>query len=445
MRRLLMAAVASAVLVGLPVYVLADRASAPGPPARVADEDAMSVRSGVAPDDCELPDGASTIADANLGFAWRSFRAIDQASLDAGDPTTTYSPYSAATALQMLAYGADRGIDAQLLAAMCVRDLPLGTLGQQAAELRTRLERGDEVEVANSIWTSPDFTPAPRIDTVVRDQFEGEFSKFDHYDAGPVNAWIKARTKDRIPKVLEDDDLTEIMAMLLVNAITFDGKWVTKFEEARPGPFKVDGKAIGDVPMLRDDRELEYAYSEQDPELQWADEETLRAKAPGAFHAVRIRYRGGRFAMVLVVPQLQDGLDTVLDDLGPRRWRSMRGELAPTMVALSMPKLELAEQRDIHPELFSKGVPRQTYNSLFEPKPVEPARIEFVKQATFLEVDERGTKAAAATVVGVSVSAGGPVGIPVIADHPYLLAIEEVESGELLFLSAVRDPRPAEG
>ena len=295
----------------------------------------------------------------------------------------------------------------------------------------------DQNVFVNGIWTVPPFKPTPRMDTVIQDQFQGEVSTFEGPDQ--INQWAEDRTKGRIKDIMQDLPLDDI-AMILANAITFDGTWVETFEDARPGPFKVDTHDVVDVPMLRDDRELEYAFSEQNHELAWDVERTAK-EAPAAFHAVRLPYKGGRFAMVLVVPVLDQGLDDVIESLGPDRWRALHEEFDKQPVALAMPKLDLQASRRIEPELFELGVPRATYNSLFEPKPENPAEIEWVKQATFLQVDEKGTKAAAVTVVGVSVSACGPVCLPVQADHPYLLAIEDAKSGELLFLSAVRDPR----
>lgn len=446
MRRLLVLVTLSVLIVGTPIAVVTSREddSPPGQQRIAADDALDAIRSGSAPADCELPGGPSTIADANLGFAWRSFRSIDAAARANGDPSTTYSPYSAATAFHMLENGADPGTDQRLLAALCLRDMSVGELNGHAQSLRRSLERGDEVEVANAIWTSPRHTPTPRMDTIVRDQFDGEVGRFEFYEPGPLNDWISSRTKGRIPAMLEPENLNSDMVMLLANAITFDGKWVDRFEDARPGPFAAPNGEI-EVDMLRDQRQLDYAFSEQDLDLVWAGDAELRKRAPAAFHAARIPYQGGRFAMVLVVPALDDGLDRVLASLGPDRWRALRESMEPTEVSLAMPKLKLTEQRDITRQLFDVGVPEGTYNRLVN-EPESPITIFYVKQGTFLEVDERGTKAAAATVIGAGAVAGAAVvGMPVHADRPFLLAIEEVRTGEILFLSAVRDPRGVAG
>lgn len=441
MRRLLVLAILVAIAVGSGTYLF--RSSGDDTPdARVAAGDEMdAVRSGTAPDDCQLPDGASTIADANLGFAWRTFKAIERADRGKDARTTTYSPYSAATALHMLANGADPDIDQQVLASMCLRNITLAEVNGGAAELRARLERGDEVAVANGIWPVAPFAPSPRMDTIVRDKFNGEIAQFE----GPeqINSWIQDRTKGRITKIMDGLDLDGLV-MVLANAITFDGTWAETFEEPRPGPFTIAKGTEAEVPMLRSERELDYAFSEEDPATAWLPEADLRKEAPASFHMTRIPYKGGRYAMVLVVPALKDGLDDVLTTLDPDTWRAMRGKLEPQAVSLAMPAIDLTEQHDLEEQLFALGLPKQTYNSLLEPRPdpeTDPVYIMWIRQKTFLEVDEKGTKAAAATVIGAGISAGGPVGAPVQADHPYLLAIEEVETGELLFLSAIRDPR----
>ncbi|MCW2973517.1 MAG: hypothetical protein JWN72_1790 [Thermoleophilia bacterium] len=376
----------------------------------------------------------STAADWNLGFAWRSFRAID--AVHAHGDNTTYSPYSAATALQMLANGADRGVEAPLLAALCSTG-DITAMNAHARALRASLGSSDEVTTANGIWTSPNHTARAGLAANMARDFGGDIGAFEYGQAKPMNDWVARHTKRRIPTIIGDDDLGPNMVMVLINALTFDGTWKTKFEPARPMPFHgIESEAV-DVPMLQDTQTWDYAFSESDSQVAFDPE--LQAKHPDAFHMARLPYQGDRYAMDVIVPVAEDGLDAVLDRIGPKEWRELQRKLAPTPVMLQLPKVKLNEGRNIEKQLFALGVPQGTYNRLVR-EHEQPIVIEYVIQKTFLEVDEQGTKAAAATAVGTGIGAGGPVGIPVTADHPYLVVIEDIKTHELLFISAIRDP-----
>lgn len=382
---------------------------------------------------CELPRPA-TLADANLGFAWRTFRTLLAA--DRTSSTTTYSPYSAATALHMVVNSADDQAEEALLAAVCF-DGTLGQLNDGAKATRARLTRDHEVTIANGLWTSPAHTPTPTFREALTSGYGAEVERFGIRRSAPLNRWVTERTKGRIDRIVDDGDLNEELTWVIASAITFDGTWKERFDAPRPQPFTFGSKKF-DVPMLQDQRLLDYANSLAGK----------RARQPGSklrnddFAAVRIPYDGGRFALIVVIPKATDGLDRVIQRLGPDEWRRLRSNFTPSTMHVALPVLKLNETRRIDRHLFEIGVPSGTYGEGIQEQG-RPIEIEYIQQGIFLELDEHGTQAAAVIASGGGLTAGAPVGFPFRADHPYLMAIEERTTGELLFMAAIRDPRGA--
>lgn len=391
---------------------------------RAHDQRMRKISTDHAPAECGLPKRGVTLADANLGFGMRSFAAIDDEQRAAA-ANTTYSPYSAATAFQMLLNGSDTDTAPKLLSSLCIRDMSISQVNTQARRMLYDVQdagSGVEMSVANSIWTAPGSTPSRTVRDVVHDSFRGEMRTFQPNHAAPVNRWISQHTKRRVRRVIADENLTRDTRFLVINALAFDGSWADEFGDATPQEFTFADGSVKEVPMLRDLRSVDLYESD-------------------AFDAVRIPYGAdGRFGMVLVVPRETSGLDSVIDGLDAAAWKQVRSGMDEREVDMAMPRVKLQQTLDITRPLLAMGIPRLSYGSLLKSSS-DPIGIGFVKQGTMLEVDEHGTKAAAATVIGGETMAAAPSEHPeVIADHPYLMVIEDTETGAVIMMSAVRDP-----
>lgn len=251
--------------------------------------------------------------------------------------------------------------------------------------------------------------------------------------AARINAWVASETKGRIRDLISPSLISADTRLVLVNALHFKAPWNDPFApgSARPEPFHVGpGKPVR-VPML-------------------SQKTRCGLKDMGGYQVVSIPYAGGRFDYVALVPDAVDGLARMEAGLGSGLWPALR-DLPQREVELHLPKLRLEPPPvRLGAALRSMGL-RGAFN---EPpgsanfgrmvRPPEPMPwLSEVVHKTFLELDESGTEAAAATgSIMVATSAPAPGAVPKVVrvDRPFLFLVREKVSGVVLFLGRVTRP-----
>jgi serpin B len=378
---------------------------------------------------------ASSIATANTAFGFRLFRTAEHRR----EPGTNLllSPLSAQLALQLLANGADDHVWEDVLLSMCLQGRSVREVNAANRELRRALrDSGSGVEFtdANSIWTNERYTPSPQLRRAAKQYYDGVFDTFSvpraQQSADRINGWIGRATKGRINHAIMAADIdppdTE-MAMFLVSALTFDGRWATVFEPADTydARFRLEGGGTTDVRMMTQTSRLAFGASD-------------------GYVGARIPYgEAGRFAMHVLVPRGESTPDDILAGLDARSWHRWTEAYEETDVTVSIPRMKIGTTQELLAPLGELGLPARSYNSLLAERDLPPVQLEFVRQKTFMEVDEQGTKAAAATVVGASLGAGFDSGPAVVADRPYVLVLDDRTTGAVLFAGVVADPTTA--
>jgi serpin B len=156
---------------------------------------------------------------------------------------------------------------------------------------------------------------------------------------------------------------------------------------------------------------------------------------------VDLPYGGGAFRMTIVLPATGVSVDAVTTDLASGGWSSLIASLQPTVMEVKVPKIQLAWQDHLNTALTSRGM-GVAFTDLadFSQLTATPVEISDVVQKTYVNVDEHGTTAAAATGVGISPTA---VQVPFVVDRPYVFAIRERLSGTVLFAGRIVTPPAA--
>lgn len=338
------------------------------------------------------------------------------------------SPLSASMALGMTLNGAAGAtFDAMR------KTLGFGHLTQQEInasyagliELLTKLDPAVRFDIANSVWANRDVPFHQAFLDAVGEAFAARTESRDFADPATldqINAWVEESTDGLIDHILEE--LDPDLAMLLVNAIYFEGTWTTEFDPAhtRPSDFYLDDGGTVRVEMM-----------------SLHDVEVSTGSGPG-YSALELTYGGEAFSTVLVLPGLGSGARTFLRGLDAAKWNEILSSLAPgDLDQVSIPKLTLTFDAFLNSALRSMGMdvafrPGADFTRM---SPIgDQLCIDFVRQKTFLEVDERGTRAAAVTAAGVGARSFNGF----IADRPFILAIRERLSGTVLFLGLIGDP-----
>lgn len=340
------------------------------------------------------------------------------------------SPFSASMALGMTLNGADGGTFDDMRATLGFAGLTQDEINESYAaliELLTGLDASVTFDVANSVWANELVPFHQAFLDALTESFDARSETRDFTDPATldaINGWVDDSTNGLIEKIL--DTLDPDLVMLLINAIYFEGAWTTEFDPAdthQQAFERADGSFV-QVPMMT-----------------LSDVEVPTGGGPG-WQTVELLYGRQAFSMLIVVPD-GDARDFVAT-LDADRWDDIVAGLAPrTMDQISIPKLRIEYDAFLNDALRAMGM-----QVAFEPGAdftrMSPAGdqicIDFVRQKTFLEVDEEGTRAAAVTAVGI-----GPTSFNgLVADRPFVFAIRERLSGTVLFVGLIGDPTAPE-
>lgn len=330
------------------------------------------------------------------------------------------SPYSLARALALVTPGARGQTEKELLTVL--------GFGNRKALLQANSRQDLSVKEvtlkeANSVWFDDSLPLKASYRRCLERQLKAQFYQTDFDGDAPgsarkINDWASRSTEGKIPEVVSPNPA---LRCLLANAVYFKGDWKTAFlkQATRPRPFLApEGKL--EVPMMSQTGSFAYR------------------KGEGA-SAVRLLYKGDDTAMTIYLPDEGVSLASLQRSINFQQWRD---GLARTKVHVQIPKFKLERTYPLNKPLQAMGV-RQAFqnNADFLDLSQESLKIDKVTQKTYIEVDEKGTEAAAVTTIGMvrTTSVQRPP-ISFVADRPFLYTLEHLPSKTLLFLGQVTRP-----
>lgn len=366
-----------------------------------------------------------TIIGAANDFSFSLFRTVSSVQKDANVFT---SPLSASVALGMTMNGAAGATHDQMRSALAFGTATDGDINAGYKSLIALLKELDpkvDLRIANSIWYRTGFPVEPSFVDANRNWFGAEVSALDFSSpAAPktINDWVSSATLGKIPTIV--DDIQGDLMMLLINAIYFKGSWRDRFDPALTQDAPFHGVA-GDQPARLMHREG-----------------TMRHLATADFDAVDLPYGNSAFTMTVVLPREGKSIETLASSLQPSQWSAWMGQLRDASVDLHLPRFNLSWERTLNGDLKALGMRDAFVDGGADFSRLSPLGrqlfISFVKQKTYVDVNEEGTEAAAVTSVGVSVTSA-PVVTVVRVDRPFLFVIRERLSGTILFMGKIVD------
>jgi serpin B len=315
-------------------------------------------------------------------------------------------------------------------------------LGALSARWNAGLGEGVTARTANRLFGHERYTFDAAYLALTAATFDAPIERLDFAQALParqrINTWVAERTADKIRDLLPDGAISPDTRLVLVNAMYLRAPWETPFPAyaTRDDAFFVGGAAAA-TPVPTMSRGGRMAFAQQ----------------PG-FKVVEIPYVGGQLAMDVFLPTARDGLAAFEAGLTGARIDAAVAALAPTQLVLRMPRFHLAGGSvSLRTALVALGMnlafdrARADFTGIANP-PSPDDRL-FVSDAfhkVFVDVNEAGTEAAAATaVVMARAGAAAPSAPPTqfVVDHPFVFVIRDVGTGAVLFLGRVTDPRAA--
>ena len=432
-----MLAAAAAVLVAAALLVPAavrgpdttsPRDSLPNPGLRVAERIGAAELLRAAPIPASVPRvDPAELAGAEQQFALDLLRRVDHSG------NATVSPAGLALALAMLEHGA-RGVTAREIADV----LHTGALhaSRQGAAWHALLagwtaaarSAGIRLDSATALWQQRGMSIGRPFATAL-DRYYGtgiwqvDFAHDPGAATDAINEWTRRQTHDRIKQLFAPGMLDQWTRAVLADVVYFKAAWATPFagEQTRPGQFtRADGTTTTTAFMHAG--------------------RTMRAAVNDQYCAVELPYRGGRYAAVALMPRTGSVAD-LTRSLSPASLGTIVDGLHSTWVDLALPRFQTSSVLDLKPILTALGMPTAFSDKADLSGINDRLHVQSVVQRTYLKVGEKGTEAAAATGIGLGVTAVPGNRLVIRMDHPFLFLIRDTKTGAILFASSVQDPQ----
>ena len=379
----------------------------------------------------------TALVEGNNAFAVGLYGRLREERGNAGN--LFFSPESISTAFAM-AYAGARGQTEAEMRVVFHFDLPPGRLHPAMGALLHGMNAPNpnyELRVADALWAEQDASFLPSYTNLMKSDYGAGFRRVDFKTSAEavratINQWVEHQTNDKIQNLIGPGVLTPLTRLVLTNAIYFKGTWLTPFKAAatEDEDFHLTDTQTAKTAMMH--RTGGYLYYDG-----------------GSFQELELPYAGDNLAMVVFLPKQTTGLATFEQGLNPTALQESIAGLRPAAkVILTLPRFKMTQQFELSGTLAAMGMP-QAFSSTadFSGMTGKPEfSISAAIHKAFIDVNEQGTEAAAATAIGMTAAAmRAPVQEPppIIfrADHPFLFLIRDTHSGAILFMGRVEDPR----
>ncbi|KPL03960.1 MAG: hypothetical protein AMJ90_02600 [candidate division Zixibacteria bacterium SM23_73_2] len=382
----------------------------------------------------DLPAVEKKLVNSNNEFGLKLFREINKTEKNSN---VFISPLSVSMCLGMVYNGADGETQKAMH-----QTLEFGSLSspgvnecyRQMIDSLTQLDSRVEFEIANSIWYRLGLTPIKNFLKTCKNYFDALVRELDFNAPGAadiINSWIEENTNGKIKNMVEDP-IDPSIVTFLINAIYFKGTWTYQFneEDTKDDWFYLpDGSKK--LCRMMEQRGL-YRYFDND-----------------VFQALDLPYGSGDFSMTILLPYWGTDIDSIIEELNQGNLNYWLDNLSGAPIESSdsinvyIPKFKLEFELIINDVLKALGMgiafdPSQAdFSKMYEEIDVW---IGIVKHKTFIEVNEKGTEAAAVTITGMGMGPQEPGPSFFIADHPFIFLIREHQSKNILFVGKITDP-----
>ncbi len=347
-----------------------------------------------------------------------------------------FSPESISTALAM-AYAGARGDTASEMAKTLHFTLPPQQLDPAMGALLSDLNAahaGYQLSVANALWAQRGYTFLPDFIKLMNNDYGAGLNQVDFRGSTEaarltINHWVAQKTANKIQDLLQPGTLSPSTRLVLTNAIYFKGDWQTQFDKAqtKEEDFHLSPAQTKKAPLMHREGAFNYFNG-------------------GTFQALEIPYKGNELSMVVLLPNDPGGLPALEHSLSASSMQQWLHQLAPVpKVIVTMPKFKATQQFELGGTLAAMGMP-QAFTASANFSGMTGNRDFFISAVihkAYIDVNEEGTEAAAATSVtmrAMAIRAPNPPPPVFRADHPFVFLIRDHASNSILFMGRMADP-----
>jgi len=368
---------------------------------------------------------SARVASKTTDFAFDLTRKID--ATEPAEDNIFVSPLSLHIALGMLMNGAEGETREGIIQALRSDGLSADELNKAYNTLLKELPEADnkvKLAIANSMWYRNGFAVKSSFKDVLSDVFAAQIygESFDGSTVRKINQWASEKTQGKVDQVI--DQIDGGLVMFLMNALYFKGDWAIPFDKnkTRDHDFKLASGGSRKVPMMFLEEKLQ-GYSDNDMDV------------------VILPYSSGQFNLTLFVPKEGKDVHTLIQELDSKKWETIQNGNFNVKTYLGLPKFTLKYDINLNEVLSDMGMAK-VFTDQAELGGIADASllVSFVKQNTFLGIDEVGTEAAAVTTIGVELTSVNQPQRTVIADRPFFFTISENTSNTILFTGRIMNP-----
>jgi serpin B len=376
------------------------------------------------------PDQAAVV-EGNNAFAFSLY-----SQLRKQDGNLFFSPESIFTAFAM-AYAGARGSTASEIASTLHFTLAPDQLYPAMGALLNNLNAahpGYQLHVADALWAEKDYAFLDDFLTLTASDYGAGFNRVDFKSApdavrSTINQWVEQKTENKIKDLLPPGAVNSATRLVLTNAIYFKGDWQAQFDKAstKDEDFHLSQTQIVEAPLMH----LQGRFS---------------LFSDGTFQVLDIPYKSGELSMIVFLPNDISGLPALEQSLTAATAKQWLSQLKPiSKVILTLPKFKMTQQFELGGALSAMGMAKAFDQNAANFSGMTGNRDLWISAAihkAFVDVNEEGTEAAAATGIVMRSSAMAYEPPPTIfrADHPFIFLIRDNRSGGILFMGRVIDP-----
>ncbi len=351
---------------------------------------------------------------------------------ESGDKNVFISPWSIATALQMVRLGAQGETLDQMTATLNITGVD--DIDETIGAVQNDLNGADgddfQLAVANRVWGREDLHIIEEYLALVANHYGAPLERLDFGgdpggSADSINAWVSENTAGKIEEIVDKSLFSQATSLVLTNAIYFKGNWSRQFKEehTKDDDFHLSDGTTAQVPVMF--------------------QKTKFAHAEGyGVRMLSLPYVGDRLSMIVLLPQGEVPLADV-DAMLDSNLLDLVGYLEEKEVLVWLPKFRVETEYSLAKQLAAMGMPTAFGAADFSGITTsERISISEVLHKAFVEVNEEGTEAAAATAVIMTRSmAANARPVEFRVDRPFIFLIRDNVTGALLFIGRVMDPR----
>jgi len=386
----------------------------------------------VAVDNNATTESVQSLVDSLNNFSFVFYNEI----IEGEEANVFYSPYSIFTALSM-AYEGARGNTAvemkdvlNILQNDSVTESSFGRL----YNLLNQNKKGYTVNTANAFWANVDYKFLDGYLNLLKSYYVAEAKELDFSKnveaANTINNWIEEQTNDKIRDMIKPEMLSDATKLVLTNAICFKGLWEKQFNPTYT--YETDFETSPGETVKIDMMD----YNDKDKEFNYTETEDLKI--------IELDYQGDDLSMIIILPK-ENNITLAEKQLNIVNLADWKNNLTMTTITvLKIPRFRLETEYTLNDILFDMGIKDAFYYGDADFSGMDGTYylyISLVIHKAFVEVNEEGTEAAAATAIDMLAGAPGPSETRTfIADHPFIFLIQQKETGAVLFMGKVTNP-----